>query len=261
MRYLLPIILVLLLIPVNSEAQTQVRLTSLGSTRHLVTRADLQETLEWHETILNSNPSDRDLREQAEAIVQLIQGRLEEGDFRPGDQIWLSLEGEAAFPDTLVVETGPAVLLPDMGVVSLRGVLRSELQEHLETEFRRFLRNPVLRVQPTIRLTFEGAIGRPGFYTFPAGLPIGDAIMQAGGPGANANMEKITVRRGPEVIVDAETVQLAVANGQSFDQLGLQPGDQVNVATETAIWGRVLRYGVMVASVTLLGVRLYGGFW
>jgi len=250
--------LVLLLIPLQVGAQSQISLTSAGGSRLLVSRAELMEAIDWHRTLLESDHADRALRQQAVEAIQYIETRLEEGDFRPGDLIALRVEGQPAFPDTLVVEPGPSVLLPNAGPVSLRGVLRSELQDHFATELARYVRNPVVRVWPTIRVTVQGTVGRPGFYTFPASLPLGDAIMTAGGPGGNANMKKITIRRGTQVVLDSDGVQQAIAQGRSFDQIGLRPGDEIQVPAKVQVWGHVLRWGIPLASVLLLGIRIGG---
>ncbi len=257
MRYKAWWFLALLLIPLQGEAQTRVGLTSTGGSRLLVSRAELEETMEWHQILLDSDPSDRSLRQQARDAIEYIRTRLEEGDFRPGDQIALWVQGHPEFPDTLIVEHGPSVLLPNAGMVSLHGVLRSELQDHLAEEIGRYLRDPVVRVWPTIRITVEGTVGQPGFYTFPASLPLGDAIMHAGGPGGTANMKKITVRRGPDVILDGDTVLQSIADGRSFDQLGLRPGDEIHVPARAQVMQYVLRWGVPIVSILLLGIRLY----
>jgi len=216
------------------------------------------ESVEWYQTILNSNLDDRALRQQAVEAIQYIQTRLEEGDFRPGDQIALWVEGQPTFPDTLVVEPGPSVLLPNAGMVSLKGVLRSELQDYFTEEMGRYIRNPVVRVWPTLRLTMQGTVGRPGFYTFSASLPLGDAIMQAGGPGGSGSLKRITVRRGSQVILQGDDVLHAIAEGRSFDQLGLRPGDVINVPARVSVWPYVIRWGVPLVSVLLLGIRIGG---
>jgi protein involved in polysaccharide export with SLBB domain len=199
-------------------------------------------------------------REKALEAIAYIEGRLEHGDFQPGDRILFSVEGEVDFPDTLLVEGGPSVLLPNVGTISLEGVLRSELQDHLAGELARYLRNPVVRALPTIRLTMGGNIAQPGFYTLPASLPLGDAIMQAGGPTGDARMGAISVKREGMVLFDGDEVNQAIALGLTFDQLGLRPGDEVNIPERIFTVRRIVTWGVSVASVVLLGFQLYGGF-
>ncbi len=253
------LLLALLLIPFQVKGQTEVDLMSINRSLPLVTRAQLEESLAWHQAVIDSTGVKESERKKAQEALEYIETRLAEGDFRPGDQIVFFVEGEESFPDTLVVEAGPSVLIPNVGTVSLAGILRSELQDHLSQELSRFIRNPIVRVWPTIRLTVDGTIGQPGFYTFPAALPIGEAIMQAGGPTGESRMGSISIRRDGLVLYGGEEVQEAIAQGQTFDQLGLRPGDEIYVPEKILTVRRVVTWAVGAASFLLLGMRFYGG--
>src|SRR5436309_12571432 len=101
-----------------------------------------------------------------QAAASLIRTRLESGDFQAGDRIVIRVEGEPQLTDTFVVTSGggPQLELPQVGVVTLQGVLRSELKGRLETHLAQFLRSPVVQVQPLIRLLIDGEVVRPGYY-------------------------------------------------------------------------------------------------
>jgi hypothetical protein len=243
----------------TAKGQTEVDLMSIGRSLPLVTRGELEESLAWHQAVVDSVGTKDSEREKALEAMSYIQNRLELGDFRAGDQIVISVEGDHGLPDTLVVEGGPAVLLPNMGTVSLEGILRSELQDHLAAELGRYLRDPTVRAWPTIRLTIGGMVQSPGFYTFPAALPLGDAIMAAGGPSGEAKIDNIKIRRQGQTLVGGEEVQTAIALGQTFDQLGLRPGDEIYVPEKILTMRRVITWGVGAASFLLLGFRFYGG--
>lgn len=248
-----------LLLPLEIQGQTEVDLMSIGRSLPLVTRAELEESLAWHQAFVDSiGPKDGE-REKAIEAIDYIQNRLQNGDFQPGDQILFFVEGEEEFPDTLVVEGGPSVLIPNVGSVTLAGVLRSELQSHLSRELARFIRNPTVRVRPTIRLTMDGMIGQPGFYTFPADLPIGEAIMIAGGPTGEARMGSIRVQREGMTLFGGDEIQFAIAQGRTFDQLGLRPGDEVYIPEKIFTVRRIITYGLGAASFLFLGIRFYGG--
>jgi protein involved in polysaccharide export with SLBB domain len=253
------LLLAFLLLPVSARAQTAVDLASIERSLPLVTRVQLEESLRWHQAVIDSTDVDEDEREKATEAAEYIRARLEDGDFRAGDQIIFFVEGEEAFPDTLVVEAGPSVLIPNVGSVSLDGILRSELQEHLITELSRYLRNPTVRALPTIRLTMGGTIGRPGFYTFPAGLPIGEAIMAAGGPTGQSRMNSIKVQREGMLLYGGDEVNDAISQGLTFDQLGLRPGDEVVIPEKLFTTSRLITYGIGAVSFLLLGFRFYGG--
>jgi len=261
MRILVLVALAFFFLPSLVEGQTEVDLMSLGRSLPLVTRADLVESLAWHRAVVDSLGVKEREREKALAAIQYVETRLELGDFRPGDQIVFSIEGEVEFPDTLIVEGGPSVLLPNVGSISLDGVLRSELQDHLARELSSFFRDPVpvVRALPTIRLTMGGQIGQPGFYTFPAALPIGEAIMRAGGPTGESRMGSIKVSREGATLISGQEVQQAIAQGLTFDQLGLRPGDEIYIPEKILTVRRVVTMGLGAISFLLLGMRLYGG--
>ena len=254
--FLLP----LLLLPAGASGQSEVDLMSIGRSLPLVTRSELEESLAWHQSVVASPETKEKERVKAQDAIDYIQFRLEHGDFQPGDQILFYVEGEEAFPDTLVVEGGPSVLIPNVGSISLDGVLRSELQEHLAGELARYIRNPTVRVRPTIRITMSGLVSQPGFYTFAADLPIGEAIMRAGGPAGDARMDAIKVKREGMVLYGGDQVTDAIAAGRTFDQLGFRPGDEIDVPEKIFTTRRIVTYGLGAASFLLLGFRLRGGW-
>lgn len=249
----------LLLWPVQLEAQSEVDLMSIGRSLPLVTRAELEESLAWHRAFADSAGVKDSDREKALEAMEYIETRLTRGDFQPGDQILFFVEGEEEFPDTLVVEGGPSVLIPNVGTVSLDGILRSELQDHLTNELARFIRNPTVRVRPTIRLTMGGYVNQPGFYTFAADLPVGEAIMAAGGPTGESRMDAIKIQREGMLLFGGDEVQQAIAQGRTFDQLGLRPGDEIYIPEKIFTLRRIVTYGIGAVSFLILGLRFYGG--
>lgn len=194
-------------------------------------RAELGQRLEDFERMLASSDLSQEERSRMTAEAAQIRQRLQYGDFRVGDRILLSVEGEQTIPDTVIVEPGQVVDLPVFGEIPVGGVLRSEITEHLTGELGAFIREPEVRASGLVRVAVLGAVGDPGFYTMPAETVLGDAIMVAGGPAGNANVDKVRVRRGTEEIMDGATTSLALQRGLTLDQLNIQDGDQVNIPT------------------------------
>jgi len=226
-----------------------------------MSRAELEELLDRYESVLNSPGYSPELKADAAQSAELIRGRLEQGDFRVGDRIVVRLEGTRAgtLPDTLLVEEGPSLDIPNMGVVSLKGVLRSELTDHLTRELGQYIRDPSLTAQSLIRLSVQGAVGTPGFYVFPSEMLLSDVLMMAGGPGPQSDLEDIRVRRGSTELMTGDEVQAALDEGRSLDQLGLQAGDELTVPEkpQQSWWPQVIRWGVVITSTILLGIRIY----
>jgi protein involved in polysaccharide export with SLBB domain len=193
------------------------------------------------------------LRAQVRQEAAVLRARLERGDFRVGDRILLRVENQPALSDTFVVASGLVLELPQIGDVSLRGVMRSELEPFLAEELGRFLREPHVRAHPTVRIAISGGIGRPGFHTVPSDIPIPDVIMLAGGPAQNANMEKIRIERGDRTIWEPDQLRQALIDGRTLGQLNVLAGDHIVIpqrATTTSA-ERTLRLVTVLMSTTI----------
>ena len=152
-----------------------------NTSRPQMTRAELTSLLERLQTISQANDQPAEIRNEAQREAVRLRARLEEGDFRVGDQIDLRVEGEDALSQVFTLRPGPTLQLPTIGDVSLRGVLRSELQDHLSSAIGEYIRDPVVLAESTIRLTISGSVGNPGFHSVPPDRALTDAIMLAGG--------------------------------------------------------------------------------
>ena len=213
-------------------------------------RADLEELLRFYEQILASPAYTESAKASTRANVQRIRERLSEGDFRLGDRIVLSVQGEPNLPDTLAVQSGPKVSLPLFGDIPLDGVLRSEVSEHLETALAQFIRDPVVRAEGLMRISIQGAVGSPGFYVVPADWLLSQTLMVAGGTGQNSDLEQLRIERGADVVLEGAELQEALRQGLTLDQLNLQAGDQLMMPTRSA--GTVGLVLGLVGSVSLI---------
>jgi protein involved in polysaccharide export with SLBB domain len=186
----------------------------------------------------------------------VARARLAAGDFRPGDRIWVMVQGDTALSDTFAVWQDGALHLPSpaVGTLPLQGVLRSEIQQKVQTFVARFVRNPVVLARPLIRLSFQGDFARAGFYAVPADAPIADAFMAAGGTTTTANMNKVKIERGGREFLNTRAVQSAMSEGRTVDDLGLRDGDQLIVPKNGT--GSTMAIVRGAAIITSLGVGL-----
>lgn len=247
-----------LTLPSVGAAQTLLETDPGNSVR---TRADLERLVDFYEEVLSSPAYSDRVKREATANVDRVRARLRDGDFRVGDRIVLSVQGEPELPDTVAVESGPKIVLPLFGEIPLDGVLRSEIEEHLTRELAEFIRDPVVRARGLMRLSIQGEVGSPGFYVVPAESLITEALMVAGGPASSADLEALRIERGSERLVGGDQLQEAMREGRTLDQLNLQAGDQIVLPEEStgSVWGTIGR--VMLGAVpgaliaVLLGTR------
>jgi hypothetical protein len=185
---------------------------------------------------------------------------LQNGDFRIGDRIAIEIQGEPNYPDTVRVEAGPSITLDMFGQISLAGVLRSELTEHISGELRQwFVTVPTVRATSELNVAILGAVGSPGFYSIPAETLLTNAIMLAGGPGSG-DLEALRIERAGEPLFEEGQVQEALRGGLTLDQLNLQFGDQIILPAPRgggSWWGTFLSVMGAVGSLSFLIFQIF----
>lgn len=227
----------------RSDAPPQVHQTA--------SRAELEALAVAAEQLAASSSGNAEHREQKRAEAEALRLRLRDGDFRVGDRVVLSVRGDSALTDTFTVRPGPALSLPGMPLLSLQGVLRSELQEHLTVHVAKLLRDPEVEAYPLIRLGVLGEVDRPGYYFVMPDALVTDAIMVAGGPTREADLTKTTMRRGSTPLWGRNELRAAVMQGTTLDQLGLHSGDEIVIGERRSRWETVLRTAGYVSGIVL----------
>lgn len=214
------------------------------------TREALEGALSRFESAARSRAYSEELRARARSEAAAIRQRLAEGDFEVGDRVVLSVRGERELSDTFVVALGRVLELPQVGEVSLRGVLHSELETYLAAELDRYIREPVVLARALIRISILGSVTRPGYYLLPAETPVADAIMLVGGPTPDAKVNGFWIERGRDRIWQGEALQVAIREGRTIDELNLRDGDQIVVPKRSVFApGEIGRTLVVVSSI------------
>jgi len=250
-----------LLVPLIAPRPSQAQLPQQGAAGGgaMLSREDLTKLLQQYEAALQSPAYSGSVKAEFKAAAARVRNRLEHGDFHPGDRVALTVEGQPNLPDTVPVEAGPKITLPVFGDISLEGVLRSEITAYLTRELGRMIRNPVVHAKALMRISVQGAVAKPGFYVVPTDILVTDVLMAAGGPGQNADLNKLKIERGSEQIYGGQQLQTDMREGRTLDQLSLQAGDAIIMPQKGGnIWGPILRYGLLVATTLVLGVRIAG---
>jgi polysaccharide export outer membrane protein len=204
---------------------------SWDPTRIYASRSGLDSLAHRFELAAESPAYSDVLRAEARTEAASLRLRLKDGDFQVGDRIALVVEREEALTDSFTVETGPAVQLPVVGRVSLAGVLRSEVEEHLTRELGQYIRNPTVRARTMIRISVTGEVGQPGFYAVPSQLLVTDVLAQAGQITGQADIGKIRIERAGRTIWDNQALGPEIIEGRTLDQLGVRAGDRVVVGS------------------------------
>lgn len=230
--------------------------SSLGEGRRQATRAELEQAAKATEQAATVAP-DQKTREKLLSDAVAIRQRLRNGDFLPGDRIYVVVLGDSALTDTFTVRGDRRLQMPNIPDITLSGVLDSELSGFLTKELSRYLKSPTVTATGMVRLTLTGGIARNGFLTFPVDQAITDVLMTAGGLGPGSKLDEAEVKRSGKVLIDKKSFQEAVRLARTVGDLSLRDGDEIYVppATSTSgvqTWIKVL--GVIAPLVFLIRV-------
>lgn len=217
---------------VAAQQQTAQQSDSAAAARLTVTRDTLQAILQRIDSANGPDSSKGD--EKLRTLAQQIRARMSRGDFQPGDRIRLQVDSEPQLSDTFPVGPSQELVLPIVGVVSLHGVLRSELETTMTHELGRFLRDPVVRALSLIRISIAGEVARPGYYMLPPTAVVSDVVTAAGGTTQNAELEKMFVQRGDDRLFEGSGLQALIAEGRTLDDASIRPGDKFIVPTKNS---------------------------
>ena len=221
------------------------------------TRADLAARATTLESIAAGDDSSKLVRARARRDAARLRARLRDGDFQVGDRIILRVLNDAALSDTFNVAPGRMLPLHTLGTVSLTGVLRSELTEHLRNELGKYFKEPQVTATPLVRVGILGAVTRPGYYALSPDVVITDAVMQAGGPTGSADLARSIVRRGTQELFTEADFTIVAREGHTLDDMNLLAGDEIVVGTRKQIsWTSVIQAATAVMTVVGLAVTL-----
>ena len=227
------------------------------SDRAQVTRADLEAQAKAAEQVAASANETAERRHAKEREAAQIRDRLRMGDFMPGDRIVVSVDGDESLTDTFTVRAGQLVTLPNLPELSLQGVLRAEVEPHLQRHIERYVRNPVVRAHALVRLAVLGQINNPGFYALRSDALFSDIVMTAGGPTREADLSRMTVRRGDDELMSRQSVQAAMSAGTTLSHLGLRSGDEIVVGERPRRnYSQILTSGALLVGIVTSVIAL-----
>ena len=194
--------------------------------RMLATRAALTALAQSLDSVVASPTATGADRGRARALSYEVHARLDGGDFRAGDRVVVRVVGEVGLTDTLAVSIDGDVDLPTVGTVSLRGVLRSEVEAQLARAVARVIRDPEVHAHGLVRLSVQGEVLHPGYCNVPADAPLSDVVTAAGGLSKDAKIEDLRIERGGVKLLEGPALRQFIEEGRTLDDAGLRPGDQ-----------------------------------
>ena len=180
-----------------------------------------------------------------------------------GDVIQLSVWQQPDLDRELTVRDDGTIVVPLVGEVLAAGSTVSDLEEVLARRLRSFNRD-ITEVSVTVtkykslQIFVMGAVSNPGVHSFEQIPSVWDAIREAGGPLASANLRRVRILHSDiegtvSTIVNVEPV----LKGEGVSDLPiLEPGDTVVIPDDTVLTAADRESGVQV-----LGEVVSPGFY
>ena len=193
------------------------------------TRAAATACLARLQQVSSSATAGADERARASQRAARLRARLDQGDFRPGDRIYLVVRADSTLTDTLTVQAGPAIDLKGIGPIPLTGVLRGDLPAYLADTIATYVRDPAVEAPTLLRPGVGGEVGKPRFYAGPGDAALAYRLLLAGGLTQDAKPTALHIERGSRRLWDARQLQGALASRQTVGDLGLHEGDRIVV--------------------------------
>lgn len=168
---------------------------------------------------------------------------------RPSDQIAVTVfrEPELSLENVRIGVEGN-ISLPMLGSIPASGMTAKQFEQDVTRRFAAVgLKTPMVSVNiaeyASHLVTVEGAVDKPGVYTFQPGARLSAAIAMASGPRRTAKTDQVAVfRESPEGIMVAKFDYAQVRQGTMLDPV-LQPGDRVVMGTDglSVFWDDLLK--------------------
>ncbi len=170
-------------------------------------------------------------------LVATAPAQAQEYVIEAGDKVLVSIWQAPEVPDQEAVVDGDGRIdLPILGRVLAAGLTISQLESKIVENFRNYNRN-ITQAQVKVveygskKIFVTGAVRLPGAVSFPQMPNVWEAILEAGGPLDEAELEKVTIVRksGTQGQVIAANL-VSYFDAQDISNLPeLRPGDTIHV--------------------------------
>eukprot|EP01012_Entosiphon_sulcatum_P020977 TRINITY_DN25801_c0_g2_i1.p1 TRINITY_DN25801_c0_g2~~TRINITY_DN25801_c0_g2_i1.p1 ORF type:complete len:277 (-),score=23.85 TRINITY_DN25801_c0_g2_i1:134-964(-) len=213
-------------------------------------RADLAARASQLESSLLDSKLKGDARSKQQAALAAIRNRLSDGDFHTGDRFLITMRRDSVRSDTASVRDSLKVAVFSLPDISLRGVLRSELDERMSAHVARFLRGVEVRTNVLTRVAVLGSVRNPGYYYASPDRPVSDLVMLAGGPNPDANLKQLEISRGGKVQVKAKDSDRLIKDGRTLEQVDVQSGDEIRIPVKRKLnWQLIIQAFLVISSL------------
>ena len=159
--------------------------------------------------------------------------------------------------DYLIDNRGYA-FFPLIGDVNVLSHNARTLANDLKEKFGAYMQDPLVVVEPLIRVALLGAFRRPGTYLIPPDASFWSLVDIAGGPDDNSDLRRMFIERGGHV--EKKNLLSGFENAHTLSELGIITGDQIFLPERKRFRFRdafdILKFSVSLINLYILVTRV-----
>jgi len=157
-----------------------------------------------------------------------------------------------------LIDSRGYVFFPVIGEIKVTTYTTTTLAMELKEKVGVYIQDPVVIVEPLIRVAMLGAFGRPGTYLVPPDASFWELVDIAGGFDDSADYAKMRIVRGGKIVKDK--LLSSFEQAYSLQEIGIRSGDQVLVPIKGGFGFdevlEILRFSISILNLYLLITRL-----
>ncbi len=144
----------------------------------------------------------------------------------PGDQVRIIVWRNTELSGDFTVAANGTLMHPLYREVQVTGIPIAAVEDRLRTFLTKYTTNPQFVISPLVKIVVSGEVRSPNLFSVPPETTVSQAIVLAGGPTANAQLNHIRLLRDRQEIA----VDLSRADSQAAS-LQIKSGDQILIPT------------------------------
>jgi protein involved in polysaccharide export with SLBB domain len=145
----------------------------------------------------------------------------------PGDNLLLKIWLDSSYVDSVRIDQSSSVVLPRVGVVSLKGVPIESIADSVRSAYRAILRTRSIEVTPLRRVGVVGDVRKPDVYYIDVTTNLRDAIALAGGVAEIGRPDFVSVIR------NGQRTKVTDWENAASEWAPLLSGDEIIVARQS----------------------------
>ena len=162
------------------------------------------------------------------------------------------------FNGDYLIDNRGYVFFPLIGDVKVVTHNPKTLAAELTEKFSSYIQDPIIIVEPLIRVTLLGAFRRPGTYLIAPDASLWALVDRAGGPADDSNLSKMFIQRAGRTI--KKNLLSGFERAYTLQELGIRTGDQIMLPVKKRFKLKdafeILRFAVSLLNLYIVIVRL-----